>query len=114
MEVTLMTMTNTELHTVMSEQMTAMVAMSKEVRQQFNANAALRAELEKLTKQQEAYKWEIQQGKNLLSRTQVENTKAIDKNITLIDKNSELHRQVRELEDRVQNQRGIAFSKLRT
>lgn len=100
-------MTNTELQALMTEQMTAMVAMSKEVRQLYTSNAALRAELDKATSQNAAYKRELQAERNLLSRTQVENTKAIDKN-------SALAKQVRELEDRVQKQRGIAFDKLRT
>lgn len=107
-------MTNEELQAVMAEQMTAMVAMSKEVRQLYTSNAALRAELEKSTKQNASYKRELQAERNLLSRTQIENTKAIDKNRQLTDKNSALAKRVLELEDRVQRQRGIAFNKLRT
>ena len=93
--------------------MAVMVTMSKEIRQQFNAAAALRAELEKANKQNEAYRRELRQERNKLSNTHIENTKAIDKNRQLTDENSKLIKQVQDLEVRVQNQRGISFSKLR-
>lgn len=90
----------------MSEQMNTMVAMSKEIRLQYNDNAALRAELSKAKRQNEAYVRELKQERQSLARTEAEHCK-------VIEQNHKLTKQVAELEERTQKQRGIPFTKLR-
>jgi chromosome segregation ATPase len=99
-------MTDLNLESVITEQMLAMVAMSKEVRNQFTEIKALRAELTKAANSRDHANREIKQ----LSSSYTGCISQLDK---VQRDNTKLRSKVDSLETLTQKQRGLSFNKLR-